>query len=47
MQMELQQLTTLMMEINSIVVATIELWHRRLGHFHYQGLQVLSNLEHS
>jgi hypothetical protein len=44
MQMELQQLTTLMMEINSIVVATIELWHKRLGRFHYQGLQVLSNL---
>ncbi len=46
MQMELQQLTTLMMETNSTIIATTKLWHRRLGHLHYQGLQVLSNLEH-
>jgi hypothetical protein len=46
MQMEMQQLTTLMMETNSTIAATTELWHKRFGHFHYQGLQVLSNLEH-
>jgi hypothetical protein len=47
MQMELQQLVTLMMETNSTAIATIKLWHKRFGHIHYQGLQVLSNPKHS
>jgi hypothetical protein len=38
MQMELQQLVTLMMETNSIATTTIKLWHKRFGHIHYQGL---------
>lgn len=46
MQMELQQLVTLMMETNSTTTATIKLWHKRFGHIHYQGLQVLSNPKH-
>jgi hypothetical protein len=43
MQLEPQKLVALVMDINSTTIAITEFWHKRLGHHHYQGLQMLSN----
>lgn len=43
MQLKPQKLVALVMDTNSTTVAITEFWHRRLGHHHYQGLQMLSN----
>jgi hypothetical protein len=44
MQLEPQKLVALVMDINSTTDAITKFWHGRLGHHHYQGLQMLSNL---